>query len=427
MGSDWITVSLGEFAPLKYGKGLPEKRRNNKGQIPVYGSNGIIGRHDASYVNQPGIIIGRKGSVGNLQLSKEPFWPIDTTFYITNDDYNELMFTFYFLKTINLARLNTDSAVPGLNRENVECLIIKIPPRKDRKNIAEQLTLLDKKIALNGQLNRTLEALAQALFKNWFVDFGPVRAKMEGRPPPGLTEEVAALFPDALDREGKPVGWHLLALDQLADFLNGLMLQKYPGSGHDDLPVIKIAELRSGITKNSSRASRTIPLQYVVKDGDVLFSWSGSLMQTIWAGGPGALNQHLFKVTSKRFPKWLHHFWVDHYLPAFQAIAASKATTMGHIQRRHLAEAKIVLGDEALMEAANRIFAPIFQQIVTNKLQSHTLAALRDLLLPKLLSGEIQVKDAERRVKAVVWAFCRRRTLAGAAGAVSRTWLCIGA
>jgi type I restriction enzyme S subunit len=241
-------------------------------------------------------------------------------------------------------------------------------------------------------MNETLEAMARAIFQDWFVTFGPTRAKMEGRPP-YLAPDLWSLFPDRLDAEGKPEGWRGAPLDQIADFLNGLALQKYPGTGNDDLPVIKIAELRVGVATGSDRAARSIPPQYVVEDGDVLFSWSGSLLQRVWTGGRGALNQHLFKVTSKQWPKWLHYLWVEHHLPSFQAIAASKATTMGHIQRHHLSEAMTVLGSPDVMAAADAMIGPLLDRCLANSLEARTLAMTRDLLLPRLMSGELRVHD----------------------------------
>ncbi|MBR0679420.1 restriction endonuclease subunit S [Roseomonas eburnea] len=292
------------------------------------------------------------------------------------------------------SRLNT-TVQATLNLRDLSRLPIVLPPRHERQAISSILGALDDKIELNRRMNETLEAMARAIFQDWFVAFGPTRAKMEGSPP-YLAPDLWALFPDRLDAEGKPEGWREVPLDQIADFLNGLALQKYPGTGDDDLPVIKIAELRAGSPSGSDRASRAIPPQYVVEDGDILFSWSGSLLQRVWTGGRGALNQHLFKVTSKEWPKWLHYLWVDHHLPRFQAIAASKATTMGHIQRHHLSEAMTVIGSREIMKAADELIAPLFQRSLANSLESRTLAATRDLLLPRLMSGELRVHDAER-------------------------------
>ena len=294
---------------------------------------------------------------------------------------------------------STDMA-PYLSLRDQLRLRISLPPIASQQAASSILGALDEQIELNRRMNATLEGMARAIFQDWFVAFGPTRAKMEGRPP-YLAPDLWSLFPDRLDAEGKPEGWARVPLDEVADFLNGLALQKYPSTDPTDLPVIKIAELRAGHASGDDRASTAIPPQYVVEDGDVLFSWSGSLIQRIWTGGRGALNQHLFKVTSKRWPKWHHYFWVDHHLPGFQAIAASKATTMGHIQRHHLKEAETIIGDGAIMAAANSMIGPLFQRMIANDLEARTLAETRDLLLPRLMSGELRVKDAERDVAAV--------------------------
>ena len=295
--------------------------------------------------------------------------------------------------------IETGTAVPHISAPQIKSFEFALPPLPTQKAIAALLGALNDKMHLNRRMSETLEGMMRTIFKNWFVDFGPTQAKIEGQRP-YLAPEVWSLFPSRLDDEGKPEGWKFLPLDEVADFLNGLALQKFPGNGIGDLPVIKIAELRSGITAKSDLASNAIPKPYIVDDGDILFSWSGSLTQKIWTGGRGALNQHLFKVTSRKFPKWFHYLWVDHHLPAFQAIAASKATTMGHIQRYHLNEAETVIAAAPLMKAANRLIAPLFDRLVESDLETHTLAATRDLLLPKLMSGEIRIRDAEKIVEA---------------------------
>lgn len=270
---------------------------------------------------------------------------------------------------------------------------LTLPTIPEQRSIAATLRALDDKIELNRKMNATLEAMARALFRDWFVDFGPTRAKMEGREP-YLSPDLWALFPDRLDDEGKPEGWDEKPLDEVALFLNGLALQKFPGEGEtDSLPVIKIAELRNGISEKSNRASLKVPPQYVINDGDFLFSWSGSLLAKFWTGGKGALNQHLFKVTSDRYPAWFYSEWVQHHLEEFQIIAASKATTMGHIQRGHLKAAMTICPPDHVIEQMGLIIAPMFDQIIHNDLESRTLAQTRDLLLPRLMSGELRVAD----------------------------------
>lgn len=293
----------------------------------------------------------------------------------------------------------TGSAIPHISGGQIRAYAVPHPPLDQQIAIGRLLTTLDDKIDLNRRMNETLEAIARAIFQDWFVAFGPTRAKMEGRRP-YFGPDLWSLFPDSLDSRGKPEGWRELPLDQMAEFLNGLALQKFPSTDSEDLPVIKIAELRAGGASGSDRASRAIPAQYVIEDGDVLFSWSGSLLQRLWTGGRGALNQHLFKVTSRQWPKWLHYLWVDHHLPSFQATAASKATTMGHIQRHHLSEAMTIIGSAEMMKVADELIGPIFQRIVSNSLEARTLATTRDLLLPRLLSGKLRVMDAERAIEA---------------------------
>ena len=173
----WKEVRLGDYCPFIYGKGLSKKDRVI-GKVPIYGSGGIIGWHSTAYVQSHGIIIGRKGTVGSIYLSKKPFWPIDTVYYISKKNKLELYFTYYLLKSLPLPDMNSDSAVPGLNRENAHALKIAMPISvTDRNKIARILSSLDDKIELNRQINKTLERMAQAIFKSWFVDFDPVYAK----------------------------------------------------------------------------------------------------------------------------------------------------------------------------------------------------------------------------------------------------------
>ena len=190
--------------------------------------------------------------------------------------------------------------------------------------------------------------------------------------------------------------------DSIANYINGLALQKYPPKSESEfLPVIKIAQLRAGNTDGADKASTQLKPEYIVEDGDVLFSWSGSLEVEVWTGGRGALNQHLFKVTSQEVPKWFFYFATRLHLPDFRAIAAGKATTMGHIQRKHLTAAKIAVPPQEVMKKFDACISPLFEQETKNAIQSKTLGKLRDTLLPKLISGELQANDAERFMETV--------------------------
>jgi type I restriction enzyme S subunit len=290
----------------------------------------------------------------------------------------------------------TTTVQATFNLRDLAKLPIPIPPAETREAIAAVLGALDDKIELNRRMNATLEAMARALFQSWFVDFDPVRAKLDGRQPVGLDPETAALFPEHLEETPlghTPKGWEVRSLDKIADYLNGLALQKYPPGDGPTLPVIKIAQLRKGDSFGADRCNIDLPSSYIVHDGDVLFSWSGSLEVELWCGGPGALNQHLFKVTSREFPKWFYYLWTHYHLEEFRLIAADKATTMGHIQRGHLSSAKVLIPPRPLLEAMSRTMLGLIDQLIASKIQSRTLTTLRDMLLPQLLNGSLDITN----------------------------------
>ena len=298
------------------------------------------------------------------------------------------------------------------------------PPKEQRKKAAALLNIYDQKIDLNTQINQTLEQIAQALFKSWFVDFDPVRAKVQALSD-GLSfeqaelaamqaisgktaEELTALSQTQPDRYAKlaetakafpcemvevdgvevPKGWNLKALDEIANYQNVLALQKFrPEDNEPFLPVVKIAQLRQGYADGEEKAKASIKSECIIDNGDVIFSRSGSLLVDIWCGGKAALNQHLFKVTSKRYPKWFYYFYTKYHLAEFQRIAYDKAVTMGHIKHEHLSAAKCIVPNDELL--ANKTLENILEKIIFNRLENFNLQDTRDLLLPRLLNGEM--------------------------------------
>ena len=248
-----------------------------------------------------------------------------------------------------------------LGRERIKDILISLPPLPEQRSIAAVLSSLDDKIDLLHRQNKTLESLAETLWRKAF----------EEDPHPE---------------------WEERGLDEIADFLNGLPCQKYPPLvGGITLPVIKIKELRNGFTDDSDLVTDQISKEYIIEDGDIVFSWSGSLEVVVWAFGKGALNQHLFKVTSQKFPKWFYFYWIRHHLSDFQDIAQDKATTMGHIQRHHLSDANVVIPDKETFETLDVNMTPIFNKILNNLKERRKLGILRDTLLPKMMAGEVKI------------------------------------
>lgn len=267
---------------------------------------------------------------------------------------------------------------------------IYIPDLKTQQSIAAVLSALDKKIALNKQINTRLEEMAKTLYDYWFVQFDFPDA--DGKPYKSSGGEM--VFDETLKRE-IPKGWEVKSLWKIAKYFNGLALQKYrPENELDDfLPVIKIREMNEGVSSNTERAKTNIPKEAIIDDGDILFSWSATLEIKIWSQGKGALNQHIFKVTSSEYPKYFFYFELLNYLKHFKMIADLRKTTMGHITQDHLKQAYICIPSQPLLEKLEKIVTPIFQKMLITQKQNHQLTQLRDFLLPMLMNGQVSVAE----------------------------------
>ena len=396
----WRQSTWGDEVTLEYGKAL-RGYSDTAGNVRVFGTNGPVGWTDTPLAPGPGVILGRKGAYRGVHYSPEAFFVIDTAYYVVPKTELDMRWLYYAIIHHQLGLIDDGSPIPSTTRAAVYPRAMLVPPPTDQRAIAGVLGALDDKIEQNRRTAQSLERLARAIFRAWFVDFEPVKAKATGATAfPSMPQSVFDALPIRfVDSAIGPVpeGWELKAITQIATFLNGLALQKYPPRNDgQDLRVIKIAQLRKGSTEGADRANSDVPEQYVVEDGDLLFSWSGTLETEFWFGGKGALNQHLFKVTSAHFPSWFCFLWIRQHLPDFRAIAAGKATTIGHIQRRHLQEAKVVVPPADVVQAAVAAIGSLYDLHAQVMIESRKLAGMRDLLLPKLLSGEARLRDAAK-------------------------------
>jgi type I restriction enzyme S subunit len=303
--------------------------------------------------------------------------------------YNPHFYRYYLLspKAQGIMRngYTSGSAMPRVILKDFKKVPVPLPPQWYQNFAGNLLYVMDKKIELNQQMSKNLETIGQVIFKKWFVDF---------EFPNERNKLYKSSGGEIVDSElGEiPKGWKAKSIDEIANFLNGLALQNYPPESEDEfLPVIKIKELRQGITDSSDKASVNIPDEYIVKAGDILFSWSGSLEVVIWTHGKGALNQHLFKVTSEKYPKWFYYYWIKQHLPEYRHIAEGKATTMGHIQRHHLKSSLVLVPDNETLLRMDKVLSPIFEKNIMVNIENRNLSQIRDSLLPKLMSGQIRV------------------------------------
>ena len=345
------------------------------------------------------VLLTHKATIGRTAVVPKMKYPYiilspQVTYYrvidktVLNPKYLEMYFkSNYFQETFkSWAGSGSTRSYLGITAQQKLPIIFQTIEVQDR--IVSSIDLYTKALLNNEEMINNLEDLAQTLFKHWFVDFefpnenGKLYKSSGGK----MVESELGMIPQ---------NWKVKSLSEIANFQNGLAMQKYRANeGEETLPVLKIKELRQGFTtSDSDRCSVNIKDSVKVFNGDVIFSWSASLLVKLWIGGNAGLNQHLFKVTSDSYPKWFYYMWTKYYLDEFNAIAKDKATTMGHIKRSHLNESKVIIPTDKKLEKLTKIISPIVNKKIKLAEENQSLEELRDTLLPKLLSGELELPD----------------------------------
>jgi len=365
---NWKSTTWGELATLEYGKGLIGYENAN-GDYPVYGTNGMIGLHTEPLFDKAGVIIGRKGAYRGVHYSKKPFYVIDTAFYLKPKTDIDLRWAYYQLLTLDINSMDSGSAIPSTSRPDFYALPVLLPSLPEQRAIAGILGALDDKVELNRRMNRTLESMARAVFRQWFVE----------------SDDVG-------DWEEKP-------LYEYAEYINGAAYRDFDfSSDNSGLPIIKIAEIKNGITNQTKYTNKQMDEKYRILDGDILFAWSGSpdtsIDTFIWVNGEGWLNQHIFKVIPPDpSKKWFTYLILKHFKEIFIEIARDKQTTgLGHVTVKDLNRLMFAYPPDKVVARFSEIVDPIMERLFANEKESRTLASLRDSLLPKLMRGEVRVK-----------------------------------
>jgi len=384
--SEWKEYKLGELGKIVTGKTPPTSQHQNyDGDIPficipdlgksrfIFHTNKTISKIGLETVKncslpKGSIVVSCIATIGQVGITTKDI-------SVTNQQINSLIpdsnliteeFCYYYFKNLgeDLAQFGGGGSIfEIISKDKFSKVYLTIPSLPEQTAIASVLSSLDDKIDLLHRQNATLEKMAETLFRQWFIE----EAKEE---------------------------WESRPLSSIANFLNGLACQKFPPKNDVEmLPVLKIKELNSGISENSDWATTEVNPEYIVKNGDVIFAWSASLMVKIWDGQDCILNQHLFKVTSEYYPKWFYYLWCKYHLDEFIVKAASHATTMGHIKRSDLDEAMVLIPSDKELEEMTLEVEPLINKIISNNKQIKLLINLRDILLPKLMSGEITVNQ----------------------------------
>lgn len=365
---------------------------------------GKAGKDDSQYVPTLGQTTAyKKGDIliANIRPYLQKIWFADndggssadvSTIRVTNDKYSK-KFVFYNLfqdEFFDFAMMGAKgSKMPRLDKKQVLDFPIADFALPVQKSIVNTLSVLDKKIALNNTINAELEQMARLIHDYWFTQFEFPDA--QGKP--YKSSGGAMVYNDQLKRE-IPAGWNVESLFDIATFTNGIPAQKYYARGDEpSLPIIKIREISNGISSNTEYATKNVPSKVLVHNGDVLFSWSATLEVILWSGGDGVLNQHIFKVTSDRFPKSFYYYQLLDYLQHFKMLAENRKTTMGHITKDHLIQSKIATPPQDIALKFHEVIKPFIDSAISKEEESQELSKLRDWLLPMLMTGQVKVGE----------------------------------
>lgn len=423
MASDWVETTLGKFTTLQRGHDLPSATRI-AGNIPILGSFGITGWHNESKVSGPGVTVGRSGaSYGVVSYSEVDYWPLNTALFVKNFHGNYPKFAYYFLKSMDFERYNSGSAVQSLNRNHIHPIEISIPPFPEQKAIAYILGSLDEKIELNRQMNETLEAMAQALFKSWFVDFDPVidNALAAGNTIPDEFSERAEqrkgiekkdnsniqdLFPNEFEFTEEmgwiPKGWGASTLDDLTTELRRGISPKY--TEVDGVRVVNQRCIRNhsidySVCRLNDESLRKVEGRHL-EVGDVVVNSTGvgtlgRMAQVLYLDEPAVVDSHVTIVRPNT--ELVKPYTFGRLMLSIEPLVESMglgSTGQTELSRVHLGELVVCVPPIKLQEFVEKSFLSYSDKSAFNIQQNITLAKLRDTLLPKFMSGELRIADA---------------------------------
>tara|TARA_E500000318_G_scaffold46112_2_gene43520 strand:+ start:6676 stop:7854 length:1179 start_codon:yes stop_codon:yes gene_type:complete len=390
---DWSNCTLGDVLELKRGYDLPHRDRR-EGQYPIVSSSGVSGTHKAFKADAPGVVTGRYGTIGEVYFIEKPFWPLNTSLYVRDFKGNDPRFISYFLRTIDYYAYSDKAAVPGVNRNHLHLASVVVPPIEEQRAIASVLGSLDDKIELNRRMNRTLEQMAAAIFKAWFVDFEPVRAKASGAASfPGMPQPVFDALPATFaDSELGPIpeGWEASRLGNAIEIHDSKRIplsRKQREERQGTFPYYGATGIFDYVDDYLFDGKFVL----IGEDGSVIQEDGTPFSQYIW--GKIWVNNHAHVLTGKEHwtTELIYLLLRDLYIAPFVTGAVQAKLNQGNMKA-----IPVVLPSGDALEACQEQIGPLFDLIRSTTDEIQTLAETRDALLPKLLSGTVRLREQEK-------------------------------
>lgn len=412
MASEWRLSTWGDEVSLEYGKALRGYQEVKRG-FRVFGSNGPIGWTEKPLAEGPGVILGRKGAYRGVHFSKDPFFVIDTAYYVEPKSEMDKRWLYYAIQYHKLGEIDDGSPIPSTTRAAVYVRELEVPSVPEQNEIGRVLASLDDRIDHNRALAAKLEAITRRLFKSWFVDFDPVRAKAANEKPTGLADDIAALFPDRfVDSElGEiPEGWQCRKVSDLCEaiFSGGTPHTQTPEYWGGELPWLSSGETRSrfivqtektitqsGVDNSSTRLARA---------GDVVIASAGqgsTRGQTSLLALDTYINQSVvaLRASTEMYSSALLFLDLSSRYDEMRSISDSHSSR-GSLTTKLLGSMLSVAPPKPVVIAFDALVTPIIERIVVAERENSRLGTIRDLLLPRLISGKLRVGEAEEAIAA---------------------------
>lgn len=392
MSHGWKTCTLGDILTLKRGYDLPASKRVH-GNIPVYASSGVNGLHNEAKVKGPGVVTGRSGTLGEVFYVEEDFWPLNTTLYVQDFKGNNARYISYLLESLDLSQLNAGSGVPTLNRNDVHPLEVTVPNIEIQTQIADMLGSLEDKIKINLRMNETLEQMTMALYKHWFVDFRPFQ---DGE----FEESELGMIPK---------GWKVGEITDICDTSSGGTPSRKKPEYYQEGTInwLKTKELDDNFIFSTEEKITELGLKNssakLFPEGTVIMAMYGATVGKLGIlGCASSTNQACCALIPRdaAFPSEYIYTTLLHNRD--EIIKLANGGAQQNISQQLIRTFPIVIPPENILKKVNPILQQYLQLKRANEKENMYLMQSRDYLLPRLLSGKIDLGEAEKQVEEVL-------------------------